>query len=111
MLEHATIDVQLSQCQPTHRHLVVVGRQGFLFEKVFGLTCRLVRIVCKHSLIKILLQCQGGLVAQHDVKEFQSLDMSAQNDQAEGQRGRKQKSHWSPKPCPEGGRHNDCNGG
>jgi hypothetical protein len=36
----------------------------------------LVGIVGKHALVEILVRCQRGLVAQHDVEEFQSIDMS-----------------------------------
>src|SRR5579862_1908231 len=110
MLEHAAVDVPLRERQTAKRNFVVIRCQRLLLEEHLGLMRRLVGVVCEHSLIKTLLQSQSGLVAENDIEEFQSLDMSTEHDKAERQRSRKKQSNRPPKPGPERGRNHNGNG-
>ena len=103
VIEHAPIDVELSQREPLDRDLVVIDRQGLVLEERFGLMRGLVGVVRQHALIKALLRRQCRLVAEQHLEELQMLDMPPQHNQAHGQRRRQQQPDRPPEQCPESG--------
>ena len=86
--QHAAIYVQLCQCKPFDRHLIVISRQRPVLEELFCLVRSFVRIARQHALIEALFWCQCRLVAKQDSKEFQVLDVAAEHDETHGQRRR-----------------------
>src|SRR6202040_2230855 len=82
VIEHAPIDVELSQRQPLDRDLVVIIRQWLVLEERFGLMRGLVGIVRQHALVKALLRRQRRPVAEQHLEELQMLDMPPQHNQA-----------------------------
>ena len=69
------------------------------------------RVALEGPLIEGLRRLERRFVAQDDVDEGQGLDVTADDDQANGQRGRDQQADRSPQQRPEGGRDDDRQGG
>ena len=89
------------QLQASESNLVVIGREGALFQQDFRRFQSFVRIAREHALIEVFRRRESGSVAQEDVEELKPLHMSPQHHEAERQgRGDKQ-AHGPPEPGPE----------
>ena len=65
-----------------------------LFHRLDGITRQ-------HSLINQLGRCQWRPVAEHDVEEFETVDMSSGNNETNRQRRRQYQADRTPQPGPE----------
>jgi hypothetical protein len=80
IVEPALFGVGLRQSEGSDQYLVVVGKNGTVFQIGPGQFDRLDGITGKHALVGRLL------VSQHDVDELQTIDVACQLGQAKGQR-------------------------
>ena len=80
-------------------------------QEFLGILGGVIGIVGQHAQIQAFLHRKRGLIAQHDVEEFEALDMPPQHHKAHGQRGGEQQADGPPQPGPEHGGHNHRHGG
>ena len=74
--KRAALGIGLRQLQTLQGDLVIVRSQRPFLQKLFGFFGSFRRIASQHPLVKDLGRRKRRPVAEHDVKEFQTLDMT-----------------------------------
>ena len=109
LIKCAAFSVGLCELQALQGDFIVVGSQRALFQKFFGFFGGLGRIAGKHALVKDFRGRKRRPIPEHDIKEFQALDMASKHDQTYRQ-GRGQHQPYGPPKCrPERRRRDDGN--
>src|SRR6266566_7075910 len=97
--------VYLRQQQPRQHDFIVISRQGTALEHLFGLVDGFVGVPGEYALVEALGGTQRRRVSNQNIEKLQPFDMPPEDAETNRQRGRKQKTHWSPQPGPKGGRN------
>jgi hypothetical protein len=100
-IERAACEVVLRKLQPGQRHLVVVGRERPLLEKLLGFFHGLGGIVGEHALVEDLRRRERRPIPEHHIEKLEALDMSAEHDQADGQGRGENEPNRTPQRGPE----------
>src|SRR5262249_22948378 len=81
----ALVTVKLCPHQSRKGHVVKQFGERPLLQELFGLLDRLFGIVRQQTLVKGLIGCKHGLIAEHYTEKFELRHMTTENDEAHGQ--------------------------
>ena len=76
-------------------------------SRVSAWSLRFVGVAGEDALVEALDRGERRAVAEHDVEEFELLDVAAHDDEAEGERGGQNEADRAPDPRPEDGGDHD----
>ena len=96
LVERAALRIGLRELQALQGDFVVVGRERSFLQKLLGLFGGFGGIAGEHALVEDFRRRQRRPVAEHDVEEFQPLDMASEHDEAHGQRRREHEADRPP---------------
>jgi hypothetical protein len=86
----ALVTVNLCPYQGRERNVVKQFGERPLFQELFGLLDCLLRVIRQQTLVKGLIGCKNGIVAEHYIEKFELRHMTTENEEAHGQWRRQQ---------------------
>ena len=100
-VERAACEVVLRELQPGQCHLVVVGQERPLLEKLLGFFHGLGGVLGEHPLVEDLRRRERRPIAEHHIEKLEALNMPAKHHQTHGQRGCENEPNGAPQRGPE----------